>query len=1691
MLLRIFAAVLCFLAACVSGRSATVISLNTSWKYLKGFSEASAPDPTAWQAIDFGDTNWVTALTPFWYGDAQPTTGTQLTDMRGRYTCIFLRKFFTITDPSQISQMQLVALSDDGFIAWINGQEIARYNMPAGAVPYNGTSLPALAEPIPFETYAISNPSTLLVPGNNVLAIQAFNADITNSSDFVINVSLSTAVDTVRPTVANLIPPAGAAVRDLTAVEVHFSEPVTGVEASDLLINDLPAASVTVFSSDQYVFEFAQPPIGTVQVAWSPTHGIRDLASTPNDFAGGSWAYSLDPNAPVLGVVISEFMADNDKTINDENGDSSDWIEIYNAGTATANLNGWFLTTNKNNLATWRFPNVALLPGSYLLVFASGKDRTNALARLHTNFKLEKNGGYLALADSQTNVVSEFAPTYPPQFTDISYGRDRLAPNIAGYFPTPTPGSPNSNGGPGFAPEIKFSRSGGTFLGPFTLELSTPSSNAVIRYVLVTNRVSAAGTNIPTASSPIYTEPIAVTNTIQVRARAFAPGLLPGSPRSESYVLLGSSVVNFTSDLPLMIIHNFGAGAVPATGDQFAYIALFEPANGRSSLTNLPDLSTRAGINIRGSSTQDLAKKSFAVEWWDEFNADKDLAPLGMPADSDWVLYAPNNYEPVLIHNPFIYQLSRDIGRYAPRTRFVEVYVNTSGGAVSSANYNGVYVLEEKIKRGKDRVDIDKLEPEHLRGPEVTGGYMMKIDRPDPGDSGFTAAGQAIDYVDPKEREILLPQRDPQEQYIRGYMNTFGTVLNGANYRDPLNGYAAYVDVDAWIDHHLLNVLAFNVDALRLSAYFYKPREGKLGFGPIWDFDRSLGSTDSRNILPRVWAVSDGTDFFNYPWWGRLFTDLDFWQKWIDRWQDLRQNLFARTNLNALIDRFVSEVRLAQPREQARWGNILGSNPRGGSFQGEVNFMKSWLSNRVDFIDTNFLARPAFSSSGGQILPGFTLPISGPPGATIYYTLDGTDPRVPGGGVSPGAQAYRSPIALNVNARVVARAYDLNHTNLTGSLRPPRSSPWSGITPATFVTQPLPLVITEIMYHPQKPPTGNTNDTDNFEYLELKNVGSAALNLNGARFTNGIDFNFTGSSITNLGPGQYAVIVKNRAAFSSRYPTIANIAGEYLGSLDNGGERLALVGPLLEPILDFRYENSWYPLTDGVGFSLVIVNENAPFNTWSNQSSWRPSATVGGSPGRADLSPPAIPTVLITEALTHTELPQLDALELYNPNGTSVNVSGWFLTDDFHDPKKFRIPGGATGTIPAGGYRVFDERDFNNGSPSSFSLSSLGEQDYLFSADAAGNLTGYAHGFSFGAAQNGVSFGRYLTSDGEEHFVAQAANTLGAANAGPNVGPVVINEVMYQPPLALGLYNNTLDEYIELRNITGRPVPLYDPNAATNRWRIRGGVDFDFPMNVVVPAGGYLLVVSFDPGYYTAQLAAFRTKYNVNPSVPIFGPYAGKLENLGERINLLKPDPPQMAASPKPGFVPYVLVDQVTYSSASPWPTDAAGTGKSLQRLADIGYGDDPINWQAGPPTPGRGNAGTPLADIDGDGLLDSWELAHQLDPNSALGDNGAFGDPDHDGFTNLQEYLSGTDPRDASSLLKVEAITTGNPTTIHFRAVAGRIYSIDYADDLDGGEWTKLADVPAQPVTGEVVVTDPNPSASARFYRLSTPQTP
>lgn len=1665
-----------------SGQAAEVFPLNAEWKFFKGLAEASSPDRAAWRQIGFDDTAWLTAPAPFWYGDVQPAPGTRLDDMRGNYTCVFLRKEFVVSNPADVSELRLDALSDDGFIAWINGREIARFNVPDGEIPFDGTALPALSEPIPMQSHTISSPAEFLVAGGNVLAVQALNTSLSGSSDFVFNASLSSAVDVAPPTVLTLIPPAGARVQELTSIEVQFSEGVRGVEAADLLINGAPATVLSVFDAAQYVFEFPAPPAGTVEVAWRADHGITDLAGAANPFGGGSWRYTVDPDALPPGVVISEFMADNDDTIRDEDGDDSDWIELHNAGAEAANLGGWFLTDDPTNLAKWRLPNVTLLPDTYLLIFASEKNRTNPAARLHTNFKLEADGEYLALVDREGRVVSEFAPVYPPQRRDVSYGRERSAPDVVGYFVAPTPGGPNSTSGPDFAPAVDFSRPGGTFSSAFTLALSTGHPAATIRYTL--------DGSLPTAASPAYAQPLAISTTVQVRARAFVDGLLPGPPRSETYLQLNPNVLNFTSDLPLMVIHNFGQGTVPANVDQFASLAVFEPKAGVSSLTNVADFRARTGINIRGSSTQGLPKKSYAVEFWDEFDSDLDLSILGLPAEADWVLYAPNNFEPVLIHNPLMFQLSNDIGSYAPRTRFVELYVNTGGGPVSQANYVGIYVLMEKIKRGPDRVDVPNLQPEHSQPPQVTGGYVLKIDRLDPGDSGFFAAGQQIAYVDPKEEEIEVPQRSPQRTYIRDYLNAFGNALNSPNFTDPLAGYRAFVDVPSWIDHHLLNVLAFNVDALRLSAYFYKQREGKLFFGPIWDFDRSLNSTDGRDANPRVWRAPTGdrgTDFFNYPWWGRMFRDPDFWQAYIDRYQELRTAQFSTNHLFALIDQLVAQVRAAQPREQARWSGSW--RPR-GSYENEVNILKSWLAQRVHFMDTNFLARPTLGAPGGPIAAGFQLTLSGPPGATLYYTLDGTDPRQSGGAVAPGARLYSGPLTLRDNARVVARAFDANHRNLTGANNPPISSSWSGPVAATYVVSTPPLVITEIMYHPAPPPAGDTNEPSAFEYLELKNVGTAPLNLVGTRLSGGVEFTFAAdSAVTSLAPGATVLVVKNRAAFATRYPGVGNVAGEFTGQLDNTGERLVLEGPLREPILDFRYEDEWYPITDGPGFSLVVVNEQAAPSAWGDPRNWRPSASAGGSPGGDDPPPPVLPPVLVNEVLTHTDPPALDAVELHNPNAAAVEVSGWFLTDDFRTPEKFRLPAGTV--IPSGGYVIFDERDFNTGAAGSFSFSSLGEEVFLFSA-AGDALTGYVHGFRFGASANGVSFGRYVTSVGQEHFVAQRAASLGGPNAGPLVGPVVINEIMYHPPAIVGTNNNTLDEFIELRNVSGQTVPLFDPNAPTNTWRLEGAVEFSFPPGLELGPDGYVLVVGFDPVFDLFSLNQLRAYYGLGPGVVVLGPYAGRLDNAGDRLRLSRPDPPQAAPNPRPGFVPYVLVDEVAYAPESPWPAEADGTGFSLQRRVSTAYGNDPVNWMAASPTPAAPNPDSAGLDGDGDGLPDDWEIAHGLDPERADGADGAEGDPDGDGFTNKQEYLSGTDPRSAASFLHVEAITVAGPTTVlRFTAVAGRSYSVLYRDELNEGAWSKLTDVSAPAMTQPIEVADEAAPRTGRFYRLVTPAAP
>ena len=491
------------------------------------------------------------------------------------------------------------------------------------------------------------------------------------------------------------------------------------------------------------------------------------------------------------------------------------------------------------------------------------------------------------------------------------------------------------------------------------------------------------------------------------------------------------------------------------------------------------------------------------------------------------------------------------------------------------------------------------------------------------------------------------------------------------------------------------------------------------------------------------------------------------------------------------------------------------------------------------------------------------------------------------------------------------------------------------------------------------------------------------------------------------------------------------------------------------------------------------------------------------SPGESNFLP--LNNAVINEVLTHTDPPLEDAIEIYNPGGLAANIGGWFLSNSQDDFKKYRIADGTT--LPAQSFNVFYEYQFSptNGASVPFTLNSAhGDNVYLSEADSGGNLTGYRATAEFGAAAHGVSFGRYTNSIGAINYVALSAHTFGvdnpstvdqfrlgtgAPNAYPLVGPVVINEIMFDPPSLDGTEDNVQDEYVELMNLTPYPVPLFDPAAPTNTWKITGGVDYTFPQNVTLDAAGFLLLVNFDPATDLGTLAEFRNRYHLSNSVPLFGPYSGHLANSGENVALYKPDPPQLPPHPDAGFVPYILVEEINYLSVVPWPGGAVGTGSSLQRQVASNYGDDPINWFVAGPTAGLLNT-TNAFDADGDGLPDAWEIQYFGSINDPRATPNA--DPDGDGFTNLQEYYAGTDPLDPNSLLKINSVNVAAGTAaIHFNAIAGRTYSILYRGDLQNSSWLKLVDIPAQGSTGVVTVNDPNIGSAVRFYRLVTPKLP
>ena len=525
------------------------------------------------------------------------------------------------------------------------------------------------------------------------------------------------------------------------------------------------------------------------------------------------------------------------------------------------------------------------------------------------------------------------------------------------------------------------------------------------------------------------------------------------------------------------------------------------------------------------------------------------------------------------------------------------------------------------------------------------------------------------------------------------------------------------------------------------------------------------------------------------------------------------------------------------------------------------------------------------------------------------------------------------------------------------------------------------LRIAEIMYHPGEPAAGPFV-ADDFEFVELVNTSAAPIDLSGVQFSGGVTFNFASSGAQSLAAGGRVLVVKNIAAFESRYGAGLPVAGAFGGQLSNGGETISLVDGLT-PVQSVTYADSWRPMTDGAGFSLIAIDPAAPASQWNAPTNYRGSLRDGGSPGTTD-APLHAGDVVINEILAHTDVDPGDWIELRNTTGRAINISDWYLSDKAAELNRYRIAGDEF--IPAGGYATFtQQQDFGNpndpGALVPFGLSELGETVHLSSWDSNGLAAAYMESQTFRASPKEVSSGRYATSDGDTLFVEQAVSTFNAANAAPLVGPVVISELMYNQA---GAGNDR--EFIELHNRSGAPAPLFDPLAPSNTWKFTNGVDFVFPQGVTIPAGGYLVVSGIDP-------AVFRAVNNVPADVPVFGPWLGGLDKNGEALTLSYPGDPE-----PDGFVPYYRADHVNYDDAAPWPVAPDGDGPSLMRAAMDLFGNDPVSWLASAQhggTPGRPNAGQTLpGDTNADGVVDITDLNNVRNNFGALGP-GVLGDTD------------------------------------------------------------------------------------------------
>lgn len=434
------------------------------------------------------------------------------------------------------------------------------------------------------------------------------------------------------------------------------------------------------------------------------------------------------------------------------------------------------------------------------------------------------------------------------------------------------------------------------------------------------------------------------------------------------------------SNLPLVVIDTWGQ-AINDDPKINAWLKVIDNGPGKMNdqFQQGTDYDGNIGIEIRGQSSQMFPKKCYTLELSTIAGTDTAASLLGMPAEEDWVLYAPYS-DKTMLRNALTFHLARRMGGWQPRNRFCEVYLN--------GDYVGVYQLMESIKRDSNRIDISKLSPDEISGDDLTGGYIVKADKIDNyGSDEFFQITPSVHYknsdnyrftyVYPKHNEIAAAQKS----YIKKFLTDTENSINGSSFTDPATGFRKYLDVRSFVDFQIIQELVNNVDGYRFSMFFYKNKDsrgGKLHAGPLWDFDLCYGNEDYTdfNLATNIWLYSKFEDKYGgrMHWWARLMEDLSYRGVFVARWKELRKGTFHTDSIMMYLDDTIESLGEAIDRNFTRWP-ILGQYVWPNYFVGETykeeeDYLKGWITERVNWIDANIMLAENVSEnySGNEIL---------------------------------------------------------------------------------------------------------------------------------------------------------------------------------------------------------------------------------------------------------------------------------------------------------------------------------------------------------------------------------------------------------------------------------------------------------------------------------------------------------------------------------------------------------------------------------------------------------------------------------------------------------------------------------------------------------------------------------------------------